>query len=187
MAEKIAYFAGGCFWCVESDFEKFPGVKAGISGYMGGQIQNPTYKQVSKGVTGHYEVVKVIYDEIKVTYAQLAEELLRIIDPTDLKGSFCDRGQQYTSAIFYTDENEKKEAQDLVAKLEKSDYFQKPIAVKILKASTFYKAEDHHQDYYKKSGLHYKFYRFSSGRDDFIERNWRDKKSLLEDLNKNSK
>ncbi len=170
--EAVAYFAGGCFWCTESDYEKLPGVKEAVSGYMGGNIENPTYNQVASGSTNHREVVKVIYDPTKITYRRLALELLRETDPTDADGSFFDRGHQYTSAIYYQNDEEKKIAKEAIKELEERGVFSKPIVTSVEIVSTFWVAEKYHQDYYKKNSLQYTYYRNSSGRDDFIESVW---------------
>jgi len=170
--EAIAYFAGGCFWCVESDYEKLPEVKEVISGYMGGNIDNPSYKQVSSGETGHREAVKIVYDPNKTTYRDLVLHLLRHTDPTDTEGSFFDRGFQYTSAVYYQNEEEKEVAQDVIKEVENRKVFNKPIATSIEPAGEFWLAEDYHQDFYKKSSVRYKYYRNGSGRDNFIENAW---------------
>jgi len=167
-----ATFAGGCFWCVESDFEKYDGVVQAISGYAGGQTQNPTYKEVSSGGTGHAEVVQIIYDPQKITYSELLDIFWRHVDPTDPDGQFVDRGSQYRPAIFYHDEEQKRLAEDSKRKLESSGRFDKSIETEIVPISEFYEAEDYHQDYYKKNPLRYKFYRLNSGRDQFLEKTW---------------
>lgn len=170
--EATAYFAGGCFWCVESDYEKLPTVIDVISGYMGGNVDNPSYNQVSAGGTGHREAVKVIYDPNKTTYRELALHLLKHTDPTDASGSFYDRGHQYTSAIYYQTDEEKAIAESVIKEVEESKVFDKPIATSVEPAGTFWLAEDYHQDFYKKSSLRYKYYRNGSGRDAFIESIW---------------
>ncbi len=172
MKKNIATFAGGCFWCLESDFEKYDGVIEVISGFAGGEEENPTYKQVSSGTTGHVETVQVTYDPAKITYADLLEIFWRIIDPTDPDGSFVDRGKQYSSAIFYHDEEQKKLAEESKAKLEASGTFDKPIVTDIRPIKAFYPAEEYHQDYYKKNPVRYKLYRWNSGRDQFREKIW---------------
>jgi peptide methionine sulfoxide reductase msrA/msrB len=169
---KRATFAGGCFWCTESDFEKVDGVVEAISGYTGGHQENPTYEEVSSGVTGHIESVQVIYDPAKVSYEQLLEVFWRHVDPTDAGGQFVDRGSQYRSAIFYQDDEQRRLAEESKAKLAQSGRFDKPIVTEIVKLGKFYPAEDYHQDYYKKNPLRYKFYRHGSGRDQFLERVW---------------
>ncbi len=170
----IATFAGGCFWCVESDFEKVPGVVKVISGYTGGTKENPTYEEVSSGTTGHLEAVQVYYDPTKVTYEKLLDYFWRHIDPTDSNGQFVDHGSQYRSAIFYHDETQKKLAEQSRETLNKSGRFEKPVVTEIIKFTKFFEAEAYHQDYYKKNPLRYKYYRHGSGRDQFREEAWQD-------------
>jgi len=172
---KTATFAGGCFWCVESDFEKLPGVTKVISGYTGGSGDNPSYESYSK--TGHIEAIQVFYDPLKISYEQLLEFLWRHIDPTDAGGQFADRGPQYRSAIFYHDEEQRRLAEKSKEALGKSARFAKPIVTEIIKFSKFFNAEDYHQDYYKKNTLRYKYYRHGSGRDQFLEKVWGSSKS----------
>ena len=167
-----ATFAGGCFWCIESDFEKVNGVVEAISGYSGGPEENPTYKEVSAGGTGHTEAVQVLYDPEKVTYRELLDVFWKHVDPTDPDGQFVDRGSQYRAAIFYHDDDQKRLAEESKRELEKSGRFNKPIITEVVKLTAFYEAEDYHQDYYKKSSLRYKFYRFNSGRDQFLKKVW---------------
>ncbi len=167
-----ATFAGGCFWCIEASFEKVDGVKEVISGYTGGHQKNPTYHEVGSGKTGHLEAVQISFDPQKISYSELLEYFWRQFDPTDAGGSFFDRGSQYTSAIFYHNETQKKLAEASKANLEKSGLFSKPIVTPIRPAETFYPAEDYHQDYYKKNPGHYKRYRAGSGRDQFIRKIW---------------
>lgn len=167
-----AYFAGGCFWCTESDFEKLPGVMAVISGYMGGDEPNPTYEQVSAEATGHRESVKVYYNPAQVTYQALVEYFFKHHDPTDPGGSFHDRGHSYTSAIYYSTPEEKTIAENVVKDLEARHIFPKPIVTSIEPAKTFWNAEEYHQDYYKKNPLRYEYYRKASGRDAYIESIW---------------
>ncbi len=169
-----ATFAGGCFWCVESDFEKVEGVIEAISGYTGGQTENPTYQEVTTGKTGHAEAVQVIYDPEKITYKELLDVFWRHIDPTDAGGQFVDRGSSYRSAIFYRDDEQKRLAEESKQELEASGRFDKPIATEIVKLDKFYKAEDYHQDYYQKSAMRYKLYRYGSGRDQFLKKAWGD-------------
>ena len=169
---KRAYFAGGCFWCVESNYEKVYGVIEVISGYSGGYVTNPTYRQVSSGKTGHVEAVEVIYDPEKVNYNKLLNELWYLIDPTDDDGSFSDRGKEYRSVIFYTSEEEKIMAEKSIKKLEQSERYSKPIVTEVRPFSIFYKAGEIHQDYYKKNPLRYNYYRFRSGRDRYLEKTW---------------
>jgi peptide methionine sulfoxide reductase msrA/msrB len=181
---KIATFAGGCFWCSESDFEKIPGVVKVISGYTGGKKENPTYEEVSAGTTGHVEAFQVYYDPEKVSYEKLLDVFWRHIDPTDGGGQFVDRGSQYASAIFYHDEEQKRLAEKSKVELGKSGKFARPIVTPILKFTRFYDAEEYHQDYYKKNPLRYTYYRHGSGRDQFLEKVWgkekRESKSAAE-------
>jgi len=172
---RTAVFAGGCFWCTESDFEKVDGVYEAVSGYTGGSSENPTYKQVTAGGTGHTEAVKVIYDPDKVTYEQLLSIFWRKVDPTDGGGQFVDRGSQYRSAIFYADEKERSLAQASKQDLSASGVFDKAIATEILPLGPFYEAEEYHQDYYKKNPIRYKWYRSGSGRDTFLDATWADR------------
>jgi len=173
-SEKMAtaIFAGGCFWCTESDFEKIPGVFAVISGYTGGSTVNPTYEQVSSGVTGHVEAIKVIYDPSKVNYDTLLDHFWRHVDPTDGGGQFVDRGSQYRSVIFYSSKEQLSLIKTSKKKLEDSASFTKPIVTDVLPESHFYPAEEYHQDYYKKNSIRYHFYRSRSGRDQFLGKTW---------------
>ncbi len=173
---KVATFAGGCFWCTESDFEKVEGVIDVVSGYIGGHKENPTYKEVSAGITGHAEAIKVTYDPGKVNYSQLLDVFWRHVDPTDPGGQFVDRGSQYRAAIFYHDGEQKRLAEESKKKLNGSGRFKKPIVTEIVPFDRFYPAENYHQDYYKKSPLRYKVYRFHSGRDQFLKKVWQDSK-----------
>ncbi len=167
-----ATFAGGCFWCMEPPFDKQDGVVATISGYTGGHKANPTYEEVSSGVTGHLEAIQVLYDPMKVSYAQLLEIFWRSINPTDPDGQFVDRGAQYRSAIFYHDAEQQSLAEKSRARLATSGQFRQPIVTPILPAGPFYPAEEYHQDYYEKNPIRYKYYRYNSGRDQFLERVW---------------
>jgi peptide methionine sulfoxide reductase msrA/msrB len=169
---RAATFAGGCFWCVEADFEKVPGVVEVISGYTGGAQENPTYAEVSSGKTGHVEAVQVIYDPTKVSYQELLEVFWRHVDPTDPGGQFVDRGPQYRTIIFYHDEEQKRLAEETKQELARSGRFSKPIVTEIVKFTRFYRAEDYHQDYYKTHALRYKYYRLNSGRDQFLNKVW---------------
>jgi peptide methionine sulfoxide reductase msrA/msrB len=169
---ESATFAGGCFWCTESDFEKVDGVVEVISGYTGGHKNNPTYQDVSAGATGHTEAVQVKYDPTKVTYKELLDIFWRHVDPTDPGGQFVDRGSQYRSAIFYHNDAQKRQAEESRAELERSGRFGKPVVTEIVKLTTFYEAEDYHQDYYKKNKIRYKLYRNHSGRDQFLQKVW---------------
>ena len=161
--EKVA-FAAGCFWCTEEAFEKVPGVISAVSGYTGGKTQHPTYEQVSRGVTGHAEAVEVTFDPSKVSYEKLLDVFWLNHDPTVLDRQFCDGGSQYRPEIFYYSEEQKKLAEASKAKWEKAKPFRQPILTPITKASTFWPAEDYHQDYYKKNALQYKFYVSGCGR-----------------------
>ena len=167
-----ATFAGGCFWCMTPPFEKLDGVKEVISGYTGGHTVNPTYEDVTSETTGHRESVEVIYDPTKVSYDKLLDVFWRQINPTDAGGEFVDRGPSYRSAIFYHNEEQKKLAEESKKKLEQSGRFDKPIVTDILPAGPFYRAEDYHQDYWKKNPLRYKFYRYNSGRDQYLAKIW---------------
>jgi peptide methionine sulfoxide reductase msrA/msrB len=171
-AISTATFAGGCFWCTEADFEKVPGVVKVVSGYTGGQKENPTYEEVSSGRTGHIESVQVYYDPSEVTYEELLAYFWRHIDPTDAGGQFVDRGPQYRGVIFYSNENERRSAEESKEALAKSGRFDKPIVTEIVKLGRFYEAEAYHQDYYKKNPLRYKYYRYASGRDQFLTKAW---------------
>jgi peptide methionine sulfoxide reductase msrA/msrB len=174
---RAAYFAGGCFWCTESDFEKVDGVIEAISGYTGGNVANPTYKQVSEGGTGHVETVKVVYHPAKVTYEELLEVFWMHVDPTDGDGQFVDRGSQYRSVIFYSNEQERILAEASKKRLATSGRFDRPIVTDILPLGPFYPAEDYHQDYYKKNPIRYRYYRSRSGRDQFLKKVWGDMES----------
>lgn len=167
-----ATFAGGCFWCTQADFEKVSGIVKVIAGYTGGHQENPTYQEVSAGGTGHVEAVQVTYDPAKVSYKQLLDYFWRHVDPTDPNGQFVDQGAQYRSVIFYHDEGQKRLAEESKRELEKSGRFAKPIVTDILPFTKFYPAEEYHQDYYKKNPVRYKFYRWNSGRDQFLTRVW---------------
>lgn len=169
---ELATFAGGCFWCVEADFEKVPGVIRVISGHTGGSKENPTYEEVSAGGTGHLEAVEVVYDPGKVSYDNLLDFFWRHIDPTDPGGQFVDRGAQYRSAIFYHNETQKRLAEESRRRLAESRRFSKPIVTEILPAGRFYVAELYHQDFYKTHRLKYTYYRWRSGRDQFLEKVW---------------
>ena len=167
-----ATFAGGCFWCMEPPFENLEGVAEVVSGYSGGPEENPTYQEVSAGTTGHREVVQVVYDPARVSYEELLDVFWRQIDPTDPGGQFADRGNQYETAIYYYDDEQKRLAERSRDELAASGRFDKPIVTEILPAGPFYPAEDYHQDYYKKNPTHYKRYRKGSGREGYLERTW---------------
>jgi peptide methionine sulfoxide reductase msrA/msrB len=172
-----ATFAGGCFWCMEPAFTKQPGVINVVSGYTGGHTQNPSYKEVSSGKTGHVEAIQITFDSNKISFKTLLDIFWRQIDPTDSGGQFVDRGTSYISVIFYHNPEQKKIAEASKAQLSKSGRFKKPIITKILPATTFYPAEDYHQDYYKKNPIRYKFYRYNSGRDQFLKKAWSNNKT----------
>ena len=167
-----ATFAGGCFWCMEPPFDKLDGVVSTISGYTGGEQDRPTYEQVSAGGTGHAEAVEVVYDPAVISYERLLEVFWRNVDPLDAGGQFCDRGDQYRTAIFAHDDSQLQAAQASKRALEDSKRFDKPIATEIIRASAFYPAEEYHQDFYKKHSVKYKFYRFSCGRDARLRELW---------------
>ncbi len=167
-----AYFAGGCFWCMEEAFEKVNGVIAVVSGYMGGTVDNPTYEQVSDGRTGHAESIEVTYDPTKVTYQKLLDAFWRNVDPITPNAQFCDHGTQYRAVVFYSTDEEKRLSEESKSKLEQSKRFPAPIVTQLVQASTFYSAEDYHQDYYKKNPLRYKYYKFSCGRAQRLEALW---------------
>ena len=173
---KTATLAGGCFWCVEADFEKVDGVVEVISGYSGGNEENPTYEDVSAGRTGHVEAIQVHYDPKKITYRQILDVFWRHVDPTDPGGQFVDRGSHYRTVIFYHDDEQRRLAEDSKRALDNSGRFKRPMVTEIVKFSKFYPAEDYHQDYYKTHSLRYKFYRLGSGRDQFIKEAWGDEK-----------
>ena len=168
----VATFAGGCFWCMEPPFDNLPGVSATISGYIGGRKVDPTYQEVSAGSTGHVEAVQVIYDPKKVSYEKLLEVFWVNIDPTVKDRQFCDAGNQYRTGIFYHDEAQRRAAEASRATLEKTKPFKDAIVTPIEMASTFYPAEDYHQDYYLKNPVRYKFYRTGCGRDARLKELW---------------
>jgi peptide methionine sulfoxide reductase msrA/msrB len=166
----VATFAGGCFWCTEADFEKVPGVQKVVSGYTGGQGKNPTYEDYAQ--KGQVEAIQVFYNPQVVTYQQLLDYFWRHVNPTDAGGQFVDRGPQYRSAIFYHNEEQKRLAEESKAALAASGRFKEPIVTEILPATTFYPAEEYHQGYARKNPIRYKYYRWNSGRDQFLERIW---------------
>jgi peptide-methionine (S)-S-oxide reductase len=170
----IATFAGGCFWCMEPPFDKLDGVISTTSGYMGGHVDNPTYQQVSKGGTGHAEVMQVTYDPDRISYKKLLQTFWKNVDPTDAGGQFCDRGNQYRTGIFYHSEAQRQLAQQSKTALVADKPFSDEIVTPIVQASSFYPAEEYHQDYYQKNPIRYKYYRFSCGRDARLERLWGD-------------
>ena len=168
----VATFAGGCFWCVESDFDAVPGVVETISGYTGGTVDNPTYKQVTAGGTGHREAVQIRYDPKQVSYERLLHVFWRSVDPTDDGGQFCDRGESYQTAIFVGSEEERLLAEASREALEQSEVLDAPVVTPIEMAGAFYPAENYHQDYYTKNPVRYRFYRFSCGRDSRVQQVW---------------
>lgn len=167
-----ATFAGGCFWCVESDFDKIPGVLSTTSGYIGGTVVNPTYQQVSANGTGHAEAVEIVFDPAKVSYTTLVEKFWRTIDPTTKDRQFCDAGNPYRTAIFTHDAAQAEVVKRSLAALEKSKPFKEPIVTEVVAATKFYPAEDYHQDYYLKNPIRYKYYRTSCGRDARLQQLW---------------
>ncbi len=168
----VATFAGGCFWCIEQAFEDLEGVESVVSGYAGGHVENPTYQQVLSGTTGHREAVQIAYHPEKTTYEQLLDIFWRQIDPTDPGGQFADRGEQYRTAVFYHDETQKALAEESKQRLDASGKFGKPIATEVLPFSSFYPAEEYHQDYYRKCPLQYNSYKWGSGRGPFLKETW---------------
>lgn len=173
MSYEKATFAGGCFWCMESPFEKENGVIEAVAGYTGGQTANPTYHEVGSGQTGHMEAVQITFDPSKISYGKLLEIFWRQIDPTDAGGQFADRGTQYQTAIFYASPEQKELAIESKKQLEASKIFDKPIATQILPFQKFWPAEEYHQNYYKTNEAHYKLYKKGSGREDFIKSKWK--------------
>jgi len=169
---EVATFAGGCFWCVEAGFEKVPGVAEAVSGYSGGHVENPTYQQASSGRTGHTEAVQVHYDPEVVSYAGLVQALWRMMDPTDSDGQFVDRGSQYRPAIFYHDAEEKRIAEVARERLDQSGRYPKSVTIEVVPFEKFYRAEEYHQDYYKKNPIRYKLYTSNSGRYQFVDKYW---------------
>ncbi|WP_112181026.1 MULTISPECIES: peptide-methionine (S)-S-oxide reductase MsrA [Paraliobacillus] len=171
--QEIATFAGGCFWCMVKPFDQWDGVHQVISGYTGGALENPSYEDVKGGETGHYEAVQITYDPTLIDYQQIVDLYWPQIDPTDPEGQFHDRGPQYRTAIFYHNSEQKKIAEASKEKLNTSGKFKKTIATEILPAKSFYTAESYHQDFYKKNEKEYLEDRAKSGRDNFIEENWK--------------
>lgn len=169
---ETAIFAGGCFWCMQPVFEKMPGILSSTAGYTGGHVENPTYQQVSHENTGHYESVEVKFDPSIISYEQILKLFWHNIDPLDPDGQFCDRGDSYRSAIFYTNDMQQEIARQSKAEVEKD--LKAPIATLIVPASKFYPAEDYHQDYHRKNPIRYKFYRYSCGRDKRLKEVWKE-------------
>lgn len=170
---EIATFAGGCFWCIEADFDRVPGVMATVSGYTGGKTDNPTYREVSRGNTGHREALQITYDPQKISYAQLLTVFWHSVDPIDSGGQFCDRGEPYETAVFVHNEEQRKLAEASKAQAMKD--LGKKIFTPVETAATFYKAEEYHQDYHNKNPLRYKYYRWNCGRNQKVEQLWGDK------------
>ena len=166
---EVATLAGGCFWCTESDLEKLDGVIDVVSGYSGGKLENPTYKQVASGKTEHIEVIKVVYDPSVVNYEQVLDQFFRHIDPTDDQGSFVDRGRHYRPAIFYHNAEQKQVAEQFIAEIDDLGIFKKPLKTELIEFDTFWVAEDYHQDYYKRNKVRYNYYRYASGRDKYLD------------------
>ncbi len=167
---KTIVFAGGCFWCMEPPYDKLDGVISTISGYAGGHVENPTYQQVIRGETGHLETVQITYDPERISLETLLEVFWANIDPLDSGGQFCDRGESYTTAIFFADDTQQQTAQH--SKSLASNYLEQDLATKILELNTFYPAEDYHQNYYMENPARYKFYRWNCGRDARLEQIW---------------
>ena len=170
---ETATFAGGCFWCMEPPFDRLKGVVSTVVGYTGGHKTDPTYEEVSSGTTGHAESIEIVFDPAQVTYSELLDVFWRNVDPTTRDRQFVDVGDQYRTAIFFHSEEQRKQAVASKEKMERSGKFgNKPIVTQIVPASTFYPAEEYHQKYYQKNGVRYKFYRFNSGRDQYLEKTW---------------
>ncbi len=169
---EMAVLGGGCFWCTEADLEKIPGVLLAVSGYAGGHVEQPSYKAVSSGSTGHIEVVQVEFDPQQITYAALLEKFWRTINPTDDQGQFVDRGDQYRPVVFYLNESQKQTALQSLAALDATGRYKSPVNVAVMPLEKFWPAEDYHQDYYKRNPLRYKYYRYNSGRDSYLESIW---------------
>lgn len=175
---ETAIFAGGCFWCTEADFDKVDGVVSTVSGYIGGDVEDPTYKQVTKGKTGHYEAVKISYDPEKVTYEYLVDHYFRTIDPTDRTGQFCDKGSSYRTAIFVDDSDERDTAEAEISEIEQAGTLPDPVVTKVIDAGEFWPAEEYHQDYYRKNPQRYAYYRAGCGRDERLEELWGDEAAI---------
>ena len=169
---ETAVFAGGCFWCTEADFDKVDGVVSTISGYTGGTVDDPSYRQVTSGNTGHYEAVKVSYDPEKVSYEELVHYYFRTVDPTDPRGQFCDKGPSYRTAVFVEDEDERDTVESEIESIEASGVLPGPVVTKVLEETEFWPAEDYHQDYYRTTPVKYRFYRKGCGRDAKLKKLW---------------
>ena len=174
---ETAVFAGGCFWCVEADFDKIDGVVSTVSGYTGGTVDEPTYRQVTRGDTGHYEAVKVSYDPTRVSYEELVDYFFHTIDPTDPRGQFCDKGPSYRTAVFVSSPDERQIVESEIASIDDSGVLPGPVVTKVIDASTFWPAEAYHQDYYRTTPIKYRFYREGCGRDAKLEQLWGDEKA----------
>lgn len=168
----VAVFAGGCFWCVEADFEKLDGVIEAVSGYTGGSVSNPTYKQVTYGDTGHIEAVQVTYDPTVISYEELVAYYFRTIDPTDADGQFCDKGPSYRTAVFVANADQREIAEAEIAEINESGVLDRPVVTKVKSLGAFWEAEDYHQDYYIKSASRYQLYRNACGRDKKLDQIW---------------
>lgn len=186
-AKETVTLAGGCFWCMEPPYEKLEGITDVISGYTGGHKETPTYKEVTSGTTGHKEAVQFHYDPDKVSYEALLDIFWRQIDPTDAGGQFADRGSQYRTAIFYHTDEQKRLADKSLEELNRSGRYERPIVTKIIPATTFYRAEDYHQDYYKKNPVRYKVYRYFSGRDQYLKKIWGGEKEMMQSRTDNKR
>ncbi|WP_414930272.1 peptide-methionine (R)-S-oxide reductase MsrB [Virgibacillus dokdonensis] len=173
--KEYATFAGGCFWCMVEPFDQRPGIIRITAGYTGGSVENPTYEEVCSNATGHVEAVQIEFNPSIISYKKLLDTFWKQIDPTDPHGQFNDRGESYTTVIFYHTDQQRREAEASKKELEASEKFAKPIATKIVPAKTFYPAEKHHQDYYKKQDFHYRLYKKGSGREDFIKKHWKNR------------
>ena len=176
---STAIFAGGCFWCTEADFDKVNGVVSTVSGYTGGTVDNPAYRQVTTGTTGHYEAVKVSYDPQKVSYDTLVDYYFHTIDPTDPRGQFCDKGSSYRSAVFVKNDDEREVVESEIDEIEASGVLPGPVVTKVLDASQFWPAEDYHQNYHKTTSVKYRFYRQGCGRDAKLKELWGDEAGKL--------
>ena len=170
--DGVAILAGGCFWCTEAAMEKLPGVLSAVSGYTGGTVKNPTYGDVAAGQTDQLEAVLVTFDPKKISYAEILDAYWRSIDPTQENGQFADRGDHYKTAIFYLNDSQRKIAESSKQKMDDSKKFNRPIVTKVLSANSFWRAEDNHQDYYKKHPFKYRRYFIGSGRKRFLEKTW---------------
>ena len=176
---QTATFAGGCFWCIASAFDGTNGIEDIVSGYMGGDVDNPSYDHVCTGTTGHAEVVQISYDPDLISYDALLAVFFRQIDPTDKNGSFVDRGSQYRSAVFYHTQEQKQQTLDIIQKINDANFFESPVVTEVVAATQFFPAETFHQDYHKKNPVQYKYYRIGSGRQGFITRVWDEKSDKI--------